>query len=213
MADARTEALSSHTMDCKALCGILGRRDSCETRVAEKALALAYRIKVSAQQFCDLGTAGAATEAERAAAWTHQAVKRLIGTEAIPLAEDRVRREGQAVLRELLALLPGMEVGSVKPSKGDSKNVVWDLANRLYRVGDRTQLVTKAEDDALQAFADCPAMDSEALVSATKNPRSPRTLRDMRVKYDGMFAEAIDTPIAKGRGGYRVIVKSPDAPE
>lgn len=105
------------------------------------------------------------------------------------------------------------EVKKLKSAPSTAANdhtIILDLGNRLYRIGQIEKQVTRAEDNVLQTFLDAPAQDTADLIAATKSDRAPRVLRELRSKYDGIFAPAITLPRSKGAGGYVVRVKAPE---
>lgn len=111
MADGSRAALTKLTADCRALCGLLSRRDALAEKTAQTALDLAARIRIASPPFCEKLAARTATDSEAAAAWTHQEAKRLIGSDPNATPAQRVRAEGRAVATALQGLLPAMEAG------------------------------------------------------------------------------------------------------
>lgn len=121
---------------------------------------------------------------------------------------DQFFQEYQAGILDALELVERMKPETAPKEQPEQPSII-DLSNRLYRIGVKEQLVSRAEDDVLQAFLDSPALDSADLVSATESDRAPRVLRELCTKYDGIFAPAITLAGRKG-AGYVVRISAPE---
>jgi hypothetical protein len=84
--------------------------------------------------------------------------------------------------------------------------IFW-YGEKKYGLGNAPPMVvTEREDAVLTAFLDHTSMGYQDLVKrASDGARG--VLRDLKTKYEGMFASAITLPGAKGNGGYRVNIR------
>jgi hypothetical protein len=101
--------------------------------------------------------------------------------------------------------------GTVAPDD----HTILSLGGRCYRIGaSRPVTVTRRENDILLAFLRQPAMDKGQLAEVTGYAAEDavKVLRELRRKYDGLFAPAIVMPGGRGQGGYHVAIRRPEPP-
>jgi hypothetical protein len=140
----------------------------------------------------------------------HVAVRILGNQGPAPGAVQQDQVEG-AVLGALKDIAASIREGHVArraavptEPKGNSPRTIIYHGNGTYSIGDDTLRLTESEDCVLQAFLDYPAMAKDQLIANSGFDKAVDVLRSLRKKHNGVFAEAITMPGARGRGGYRV---------
>jgi len=135
---------------------------------------------------------------------------------------DGLREE----LQDFLGLLVEWPHTALPAVVGDSParppDRILSHGERQYSIGDHDPiLLTEPEDTVLQAYLlERPpgskppeAMDKPTLCDHSGLDHAPRVLRNLRQKYDGRFAPAIQTPEGrKAAGGYRVRIRRAESP-
>jgi hypothetical protein len=86
--------------------------------------------------------------------------------------------------------------------------IIIGLGDRRYKIGNHlTVTVTTIEDYVLVALAEHGSLDSDALDDASGVTDARKILAALKVKYDGIFKEAIHMPGGRGQGGYRASIQ------
>jgi hypothetical protein len=112
---------------------------------------------------------------------------------------------------------PSIERDLARPADA-LPGLIESLGNCRYRVGDEVLILTESEDCVLQAFLSVPGnthrKDTLAEAAGMEESACMRVLRELKgtdkhtAKYGGLFSPYIKRPGKKGKGGYKVDIRS-----